>query len=179
MERWELESSVPVVVALMVIAIAVLPALFGEVCTFLARQLSGVMVSPSEARARFGLTLLPLGFSMWLAHFGLHGFTGARSIVPAVTRGLDDLGVASAGTPDWSMAMASATGSGALQLEILILGCGLLMSLYLAWKLAAQYSTRVGPMVGLSLPWGVLAVLLYGAGVWIFLQPMAMRGTLT
>ena len=176
--RWGLESSVPIIVTLMVIAIAVLPALFEKVCTFLARQLGGVTASPREVRARFGLALLPLGFSMWLAHFGLHGFTGARSIVPAVTRGLDDLGVTSAGTPDWSMAMASATGSGALQLEILILGCGLLMSLYLAWKLAAQYATRVGPRLGLSLPWGVLAVLLYGAGVWIFLQPMAMRGTL-
>ena len=177
-EQWNLDSSVPVVITLMLSSIVIAPVVLAGLCTYLSRQLSGVTISRTEAYARFGLTLLPLGFSMWLAHFGLHLVTGASAVVPAVTRGLADAGLASAGSPDWSMAMAGATGPGLLQIEIFVLGCGLLMSLYLAWRLAGQYTTSAGPAAGLALPWSVLAVLLYGAGVWIFLQPMAMRGTM-
>lgn len=173
-----LASDVPIIIALMILAIVVVPVLLAEACTFLARTLSRSPVPRAEMRARFGLSLLPLGFSMWLAHFGLHLFTGARAIVPAATRGLDDLGIGAAGSPDWSMAMASATGTGALQLEIFVLGCGLLASLYLAWRVSTQYTSRTAAAFGLMLPWGILGALLYASGIWIFLQPMAMRGTM-
>jgi hypothetical protein len=52
-------------------------------------------------------------------------------------------------------------------LQILLLDAGLLLTLYLLW--------RIGGIVA-GVPWALLSVGLYAAGVWIFLQPMQMRG---
>jgi hypothetical protein len=54
-------------------------------------------------------------------------------------------------------------------LEILLLDGGLLLALYLIWRLA-QGSVR------LAMPWATLAVSMYGIGLWILFQPMQMRG---
>jgi len=46
-----------------------------------------------------------------------------------------------------------------------------------AW-LASAGVVRARTALGLLAPWAGLAVALYGAGVWVFLQPMQMRGML-
>jgi cytochrome c oxidase assembly factor CtaG/ferredoxin len=55
-------------------------------------------------------------------------------------------------------------------LQIMILEAGLLLTLYLAWRIAE------GVFLKLFLPWASVACLLFAAGVWIFFQPMQMRG---
>ena len=57
-----------------------------------------------------------------------------------------------------------------MRAELLFLDFGLLVSLYTAYRLAPNLKAVV--------PWAVLLVLLFAAGVWIVLQPMQMRGTL-
>jgi hypothetical protein len=52
-------------------------------------------------------------------------------------------------------------------LQILLLDAGLLLTLYLLWRIAG---------IVLAIPWALLSVALYAAGVWILLQPMQMRG---
>jgi hypothetical protein len=59
-------------------------------------------------------------------------------------------------------------------LELLFLDLGLLLSLYLAWRIAGQVNSS--RRFGTFFPWGMLAAILYAAGVWIILQPMEMRG---
>ena len=59
-------------------------------------------------------------------------------------------------------------------LELFLLDLGLLLSLYIAWRIAGQMSSTRRLLT--FLPWGLLAVLLYAAGVWIIFQPMEMRG---
>ncbi len=43
---------------------------------------------------RYSYTLVPLGFGMWLAHYGFHFFTGILTIVPVTQTALANLGCA-------------------------------------------------------------------------------------
>jgi cytochrome c oxidase assembly factor CtaG len=52
--------------------------------------------------------------------------------------------------------------------QILLLEAGLLLTLYLAWRIAGAVTQ--------FLPWATVACLLFAAGIWIFFQPMQMRG---
>jgi cytochrome c oxidase assembly factor CtaG/ferredoxin len=55
-------------------------------------------------------------------------------------------------------------------LQILLLEAGLLLSLYTAWRISEKTLGK------LFLPWAAVACLLFAAGIWIFFQPMQMRG---
>ena len=61
-------------------------------------------------------------------------------------------------------------------LQTLLLDAGLLLTLYLVWRVALVYATRVRDAFHLFAPWAGVATALYVTGVWIFLQPMQMRG---
>ena len=55
-------------------------------------------------------------------------------------------------------------------LQIVLLEAGLLLTLYVAWRMAAA------DVLKLFVPWAGVACLLFAAGIWIFFQPMQMRG---
>ena len=63
-----------------------------------------------------------------------------------------------------------------LGLQILLLDAGLLLSLYVGWRIARRCARRVRPALALLAPWACAALALYASGIWIFLQPMPMRG---
>ena len=63
-----------------------------------------------------------------------------------------------------------------LSLQCILLGGGLLLTLYLGWRIAEQSVPRAASALRLVGPWALLAIALYAVGVWIFLQPMQMRG---
>jgi cytochrome c oxidase assembly factor CtaG/ferredoxin len=62
--------------------------------------------------------------------------------------------------------------------QLLALDAGLLLTLYVAWRVAMQYATRMRSAFGLVAPWIAVSCGLYAAGVWILFQPMQMRGML-
>ncbi len=64
-------------------------------------------------------------------------------------------------------------------MEILFLDLGLLFSLYAAYRIALGQSDRGRRAYLMLAPWALLIVMLFAAGVWIVLQPMQMRGTLS
>jgi ferredoxin len=55
-------------------------------------------------------------------------------------------------------------------LEILLLEAGLCVTLYTAWHISE------GVVLKQFLPWAAVSCLLFCAGIWIFFQPMQMRG---
>jgi len=63
-----------------------------------------------------------------------------------------------------------------LSLQLLLLDAGLLLTLYLGWRLAQHWTVRSSRAILLLLPWATSVVIAYAAGVWILLQPMQMRG---
>jgi len=114
-------------------------------------------VSRDRAR-RFSLTLVPLGLAMWAAHFTFHLASGWDSLRMVAERWLP--GVASA--------RSAGLGVDSLGVEILLLDVGLLVTLYAMWRTARTWTAM--------LPWAGAAVGLYAVGIWIFFQPMQMRG---
>ncbi len=62
--------------------------------------------------------------------------------------------------------------------QLLALDAGLLLTLYVAWRVAIQYAANVRSALSLVAPWIAVSCGLYAAGVWILFQPMQMRGML-
>ncbi len=129
---------------------------------------AGLIVVPAllcvaESGRRFSLAMIPLGFAMWAAHFLFHLITGWHSILPVVARVFGKAALASemGDAPAWLQ-----------PLQLLLLGAGLVISVYLAWRIAQQ---RRSPFAVLA-PYALFAILLYAASVWILFQPMQMRG---
>ena len=162
-------SDLGIVTLLSVFVLIIIPATMAMAAAAWSSSIAGTLLK--ENLCRFSLSLVPIGFAMWLAHFAFHLFTAALTPIPVIHRLAHDLGVANS-EPVWSvgsLAFYSLPG-----LELILLDLGLLLSLYIAWRIAGQMSSTRRLLT--FLPWGLLAVLLYAAGVWIIFQPMEMRG---
>jgi cytochrome c oxidase assembly factor CtaG len=130
------------------------------------------LVTKAKPLPRWALALVPLGLAMWGAHLLFHLLTGWETLGPTLLQAARDFRL-SAPAPDWA-AGRSLVGSGTLlQLQLAVLDCGLLASLYLGWRLAMGGVAR---RVARLAPWAALVFALYAAGVWILLEPMQMRG---
>jgi ferredoxin len=148
--------------------LVVLPAL-AQASGALART----RLSLAESVARFAPGLVPLGFSMWLAHFGFHFVTGFGTVVPAGSRalhavlpgGFAAVESAAAYTPDWLT-----------DAQLVALGLGLVVSVAIFWRIAREVQPQLGRALAGTLPWFVLGVALWGVGSAIFLSRMEMRG---
>lgn len=112
--------------------------------------------------ARLAIALVPLGVAMWAAHYLFHLLFGWATAWPALEQALR------LGVPRWEGAGLLVSAKTVLRIQIALLDAGLLAALYAAWRVAR--SPRA------FLPWAVLAAGLWIAGVWIYLQPMPMRG---
>ncbi len=145
-----LASLLPVVIGFNLVAMVLLP---------------GIVVYLARRSPRAVLTLVPIGFAMWLAHYGFHLATSYETAWPVMQQ---FLGV---GTPAWQCSCCCDVGSWLLKTEIIILDVGLLASLYVAHRTTSTLRELF--------PWLVLVLVLFGLGLWIVHQPMDMRGTMT
>lgn len=159
----------PVVIAAFLVAGAlVAPGITVVACGALNRlTVSGKQVT-ALAR-RFVFALVPIGFAMWAAHLLYHFATGWMAAWPVVQRAVSGtLGVI-------PMPMIPAWLTSA---QLLVLDGGLLLTLYVSWRVALQSAGRVQRALAIVTPWAALSCTLYAAGVWILFQPMQMRGML-
>ena len=123
---------------------------------------------------RYAYGLVPLGFSMWLAHYGFHFFTGALTVVPVTqSAAIDVLGGAALGDPLWRWVGMRPGAVFPFQLGCILLGtAGSLAVMHLIS--CRDYPDR---SAGATVPWAVVVVLLAATAIWILFQPMEMRGT--
>ncbi|MFP8878371.1 MAG: FesM, partial [Myxococcota bacterium] len=163
----------------LLLALGAAPALLVPACAAAGRSFAGADVRDTPVRqivARLSPALVPLGFSMWLAHFGFHLWTGIATLPAASDRALAGIGLAA------SQPFSSLTHTGTLAaavfpgLELWLLGVGLTVSVAVGWRIARELAPAPGRALRLGLPWAALALGLYVSGVWIVLQPMQMRG---
>ena len=162
-------SDLGIITLLSVLCLILLPAALAGSAAACSSAIAGT--SLRENFCRFSMSLAPLGFGMWLAHFVFHLFTAALTPIPVAERIAKDLALRTA-EPGWSvgsLAFYDLPG-----LELLLLDLGLLVALYVAWRIACQMTSS--RRFTTFLPWGALAATLYAAGVWIIFQPMEMRG---
>lgn len=124
---------------------------------------------------RYARSLVPLGFGMWLAHYGFHFLTGFLTVIPVTQNAVvQSFGKPLLGEPQWQL--GGLPESLVNPLEIGFLGLGLLGSWMVAWAISRELApSRVWASF---FPWGLLHFLLFVSGVWIMNQPMDMRGTL-
>ena len=169
-------SPLPVITVLFASGLLVAPAILAVSCGVMSRALGGIKVQCKKLTCSFVMALVPLGFSMWSAHFVYHLLTGAGAIVPAFKRAASDAGISFLGRPDWSSASVIVPLDWLTSIQLLLLGAGLLLTLYVCWRTALSFTRHPRSAFGLLLPWASLAVSLYVVGVWIVFQPMQMRG---
>jgi hypothetical protein len=163
---------------LLVIGLVLVPAAALALCGLLSRSFGHAGRSWRELATRFSLSLLPLGFAMWTAHFVFHLGTGFGTLVPVVQRIAQQAGSRALGDPDWRMSHPAAAHGPLLGIEILLLDLGLLLSLYTALGIARRITAGRRRPLATLLPFALLATALWLLGLWILVQPMEMRGML-
>jgi polyferredoxin len=127
------------------------------------------------ALSSFAPAFVPIGFGFWAAHYGFHFLIGAFTIIPVFQNFLVDHGITLLGQPNWALGgINDLAAIGAFQ-TIAVLG-GFIGSMAVAQRIALRLYRRQG-MIGF-LPWALLFLLMMLAGLWLFSQPMEMRGTI-
>jgi cytochrome c oxidase assembly factor CtaG len=181
-DRWTaqlgLSSSLVVVTASLAAALLMLPVVLIGTAASISRWWSGTTEQRLAVALRFAYALVPLGAGMWLAHYAFHFFTSADAVVPVAQRVAGDLGLTVLGPPAWGCNCCAPVANWLLRLEIVFLDLGLLLSLYLGYRIAQQRSAGPAQTLKAFAPWGVLMLLLFALGLWILFQPMEMRGTM-
>ena len=71
-----------------------LPVLLVGISAVFCRWSGRLAMSTLEVATRFSYALVPLGFSMWLAHYSFHFLTSFGAVIPRVQRFAGDLGCA-------------------------------------------------------------------------------------
>src|SRR5262249_46106530 len=125
------------------VGLLLLPMVAIAIAATLGRRWGRIGATSFEVATRYSYALVPLGFSMWLAHYSFHLFTSYDTVIPGVQRFARDAGWAGLGQPDW---VASCCRSAALwlpHLEVLFLDLGLLLSLYAGYRIALTQSPRL------------------------------------
>ena len=157
-----------IVGAFLAIGLIAAPALAVALCAAWNRLVSSAPAISDVAR-RFAYTLVPVGVAMWAAHLLYHFSIGWNAPFVILQNALfaGAAGIPRPFVPGWLTAA-----------QILILDAGLLLTLYVAWRIALQCENRVRTALALLTPWAALSFALYGAGIWVLFQPMQMRGML-
>lgn len=157
---------------------ALLPVALSLLAAELTRAVAGKRspLSRRDTVARFAPAFIPLGFGIWIAHYGFHFLIGALTIVPVTQTFLIDHRITLLGsTPDWSLGGLDDSGLVGLIQVVALMG-GFLWSMVIAQRTAMRhYGRQAMPAL---LPWALILLLLVAAAVWVFSQPMEMRGTI-
>ncbi|HJQ32037.1 MAG TPA: hypothetical protein VJ866_07660 [Pyrinomonadaceae bacterium] len=123
---------------------------------------------------RYSYALIPMGFGVWLAHYGFHFLTGLLTFVPvAQSAAATAAGWPVLGEPAWHF--TGLPERVVYPVELGFLGLGLLGSLLLTYRLSEDDAgARRGRVFAV---WASLCVALWVSGLWLMSQPMEMRGT--
>lgn len=145
---------------------------------------------------RFALAMVPLGLSMWAAHLTFHLVTATSTLMPSIHHALNSLASTSIAGPAAhhgmhmkvmpAMDMISkpsqlnlipgAKGINLFSLQIWMLDLGLLLTLYAGWRLVREMSTTLRNAAAMLTLWAFSSTAFYAICLWIYTQPMEMRG---
>ncbi len=159
---------------LFVVGLVVEPVVLLGLAGWLTRRWTGLQRSPLSLITRYVYTLVPLGFGVWVAHYGFHFLSGFWTFVPVIQNALVDLGWPLLGPPRWDLGPVLPMGW-LFPVELGFVGLGWLGSLLVAYRLALQDAPHAPWRA--FLPWAGLATLLLLAAIWLMAQPMEMRAT--
>ena len=115
---------------------------------------------------------MPLGFGVWLAHYGFHLLTGVLTLIPVTQSAvLDLIGWPALGTPLWQLTGMRPGLVFPIEVGVILMGaCGSLVLAYLISE--RDYLER---RVIATIPWAAVTIAITVAALWITSQPMDMR----
>jgi hypothetical protein len=150
------------------------PVLLLGLAAWLTRVWAGSQRALLPLMVRYAYGLVPMGFGMWLAHYGFHFLTGLYTIIPVTQSSLANLGWPLLGEPRWTL--TGVPGNIVQVIEIGFLLLGFAGSLLVTYALAEDDSPHK-PMRAF-IPWATVGLVLWIASIWLMFQPMEMRATL-
>ena len=143
---------------------------------------------------RFSIALLPLGLSIWLGHLTFHLATSWSSIpmllghasreffaghfVAAQQAGMKgSMGLMPAESSSSIFSpLFGANGLNLFDLQVWIVNLGLFVTWYAGRKVIRQMANSAARIWSMTAVWAVGTTAFYAVAVWIFTQPMYMRG---
>jgi len=140
------------------------PLLLIGVAAWLTRVWGGSREAVVAVAVRYSYVLAPLGFGIWLAHYGFHFLTGLYTIVPVTQAALG-------GQPHWG---TPGFAPNVVQLvEFGFVFLGLLGSLLVGYSIAA--TEKVAHPSRIFAVWALVALFITTGAIWLMSQPMEMR----
>ena len=179
LEEWlngvlHVQQEAPVLALIFGFVLIAEPLVLLGLAAWLTRALGGSRAAIVPTAVRYSYALVPLGFGMWLAHYGFHFFTGVLTVIPVTQSAVAEVfGRPLLGAPLWTWTGLPTRFVQPIELAFLILG--LAGSLLVTHRLAQQDSAE-RPMRAF-LPWAAVGVVIWASSVWLMFQPMEMRAT--
>jgi len=169
-----LNHEAPVLALIFGLFLIVEPILLIGFAAWLTRVWGGSRKSLLPIAVRYCYALVPLGFGIWLAHYGFHFLTGLYTFVPVTQSAIASLGPALLGEPRWSL--VGLPENVVHMIELGFLSLGFVGSLLVGYRLA-EAEPDGHPMRIFSC-WAGVSMVLWVLALWLMWQPMEMRGTL-
>ena len=171
-DRLGVNYELPVLAVVFALFLVFEPLLLIGAAAWLTRLWESRRRSLISVAVRYSYSLVPLGFGIWLAHFGFHFLTGLYTFIPVTQAAVANLGWSVLGEPRWGV---SGLAPNVVQLfEFGFIALGLLGSLLVSYAIVAgekpDHPTRVFAL------WATVSLLMAGSAFWLMSQPMEMRG---
>jgi polyferredoxin len=164
----------PILASMFTVALVLEPAILLGTAAAITRRVAGSHDSLLAVINRFARSLVPIGFGVWLAHYGFHFFTGCLTVIPVSQNAfIQSFGWSGLGEPQWQL--GGLPESIVFPMEVGFMALGLLGSWMVAWSIARHMAPQ-RPWSSFA-PWCVLHLVLFACATWIMTQPMDMRGT--
>lgn len=127
-------------------------------------------VSLRDTVATFAPAFVPLGFGIWIAHYGFHFLIAPLSFIPVLQEFLG------ARQGDWATFAFQVDSQFIGLLQVVALLGGFLWSMIITQRAATRvYGQRNS--FGAMMPWAIVLLILMIAAYQVFALPMEMRGT--
>jgi ferredoxin len=175
-ERWlgqimGVSHEAPVLGTIFAFFLVVEPIFLLGIAAWSSRTWAKIPRSWLQTAVRYTYGLAPLGFGMWLAHYGFHFLTGLYTIVPVTQSAVARLGHAFLGEPRWTLTGIPSNVVQVIEIGFLLLGFS--GSLIITHGLAAEDSPN--RTLQAFLPWAAVCAILWIFAMWLIFQPMEMR----
>lgn len=165
-------SELPVLASIFAFVLVWEPLLLLGMAAWITRWWTGNKRPLLALAVRYSYSLAPVGFGIWLAHYGFHFLTGLYTVIPVTQSAFVELGWPVLGAPQWG---APGLPPNLVQLfEFGFIVLGLIGSLLVSYSIAA--TEELDHPHRAFVPWAVLASVIAGAAFWLMMQPMEMRG---
>ncbi|MDP9338518.1 MAG: FesM [Acidobacteriota bacterium] len=179
LEKWlggalHIKDEAPVLAVIFAFVLVVEPLVLLGLAAWLTKVWSGSARPVLPLAVRYSYALTPLGFGMWLAHYGFHFFSGLYTFIPVAQNAFASIGWVVFGAPAWRLTGIPPRFIQPMEMGFLLLG--LAGSLLVAFRLAEEDSPR--RIVAAFAPWASVSVILWLASMWLLYQPMEMRAML-